>query len=271
MTNRITIFLVLLICIPSLLSAQDSDSISVHSRCLNDDLHSVLDGVAHIYSSPVRWHSDDWLIAGGMISAVAGTFLIDEGIRRTMLSNQGDFGEKLNAVGNFYGQARYAVAFSIGMYGFGVIADDPWIRGTGITLVQTLASAGALNLALKVLVGRSRPYTNSGNTDFRPLAWKEESFSLPSGHAVVAFSMSSVLASRIKNTWATVGLYALASITAWSRLYSDDHWLSDVVLGSAFSTAMGISAVNWYETDQAQQLGLRVVPMPNGVFACFTF
>ena len=184
-----------------------------------------------------------------------------------MLAGQGAVGDKFDAVGNFYGQARYAAAFSVGMYAAGFVTGDSWLRGTGITLIQTLVSAGALNLALKVVAGRSRPYLNSGNGDFHPFSWKEEFFSLPSGHAVVAFSLSSVLSSRINNTWCTVGLYTLAGVTAWSRLYSDDHWLSDVLLGSAFSTAIGIAATRWYGSRE-EDSAFTIIPLPTGILVC---
>ncbi len=62
---------------------------------------------------------------------------------------------------------------------------------------------------------------------------------MPSGHSTVAFAVSSVLANRINNTFASIGLYTLAGITALSRVYHDEHWASDVLLGSAVGYFIG--------------------------------
>lgn len=182
-----------------------------------------------------------------------------------MLNNRNNFSNRLSAIGNTYGQVYYAALFAGAAYTMGLFTHGQWVRGTGIILFQTLVSAGVLNLAIKSLAGRSRPYLNRGNYDFHFWAWKEEFFSLPSGHTVVAFSLASVLAARIKNTWVTIALYGLAGVTAWSRLYSDDHWFSDVVIGGVFTSAMGNSLVRWYEGERGLQSSLQIVPTPRGV------
>jgi membrane-associated phospholipid phosphatase len=56
---------------------------------------------------------------------------------------------------------------------------------------------------------------------------------MPSGHSAIAFALATTLADDIDRTWATVGLYTLASGVAWSRLNDDQHWLSDVAAGAA--------------------------------------
>jgi membrane-associated phospholipid phosphatase len=228
------------------------------------DMSKFFGGIGYVCTVPLQWNSHDWLIAGGCVIFTGGAFLLDDELRELSLNNQNSFGDGLHSLGNTYGQSRYALAFAAGVYAVGFAADDAWLRGTGIVLLQTLISAGALNLALKTLVGRSRPYVGVGNTDFHPWSWKEQYFSFPSGHAVMAFGLSSVLAGRIKNTWATIGLYSLAGITAWSRMYSDNHWLSDVVVGGAMSTAIGLSLVRWYDGEREELNTFSLVPTPSG-------
>lgn len=258
------LFALALFLFPVRMDAQGSDANSSKSASFLDDVHDVFRGIGYIYSTPLRWGTDDWILGGGLVTLAGGAFLLDDEFRHFALKNQSSFGDRLNSVGNFYGQSRYVLAFAVGTYAVGFVVDDPWIRGTGVVLLQTLISAGALNLALKALVGRSRPYENNGNTDFHPWAWEERFFSFPSGHTVMAFSVSSVLAARIKNIWATIGLYSFAGVTAWSRVYSDDHWFSDVVIGGIFTTAMGLSLVKWYEGERETSPSLSIIPMPFG-------
>ncbi|MCY7363437.1 MAG: phosphatase PAP2 family protein, partial [Ignavibacteria bacterium] len=68
--------------------------------------------------------------------------------------------------------------------------------------------------------------------------------SFPSGHTTVAFAVSAVLAERINTWWARVGLYSLAAATAYSRIYDNKHWLSDVVLGSIIGFGSGYFTVH---------------------------
>jgi membrane-associated phospholipid phosphatase len=65
--------------------------------------------------------------------------------------------------------------------------------------------------------------------DFKPFSGN---VSMPSGHTSSAFGFSASLADDVHPLWAKVGLYALATGTAWSRVYNNKHWTSDVVAGA---------------------------------------
>ena len=63
--------------------------------------------------------------------------------------------------------------------------------------------------------------------------------------------------------WATVGLYTLATATGLSRVYDNQHWVSDVFLGAAVGIASAKLA-----TGRWTIFGLRApVPLatPNGL------
>ena len=124
-----------------------------------------------------------------------------------------------------------------------------------------------------MVIGRARPYADVGNHQFRPFTIKDEFHSFPSGHAMVAFSVSGVLAARINNPWASVGLYSLATLSSVSRLYSRDHWLSDIFFSAAYSTAISRSLVNWFEEkgETDSSWGLKVVPGPGSITLLWRF
>jgi membrane-associated phospholipid phosphatase len=110
------------------------------------------------------------------------------------------------------------------------------------------------------------------NGDAHSFAWfqlSEPQLALPSGHATIAFSMASVLSSRIDNIYASIGLYAIATSTAAARVYKDKHWLSDVMLGSAIGIASGLYVCNLEEErtnpNKNQSFRWQLSPSLNGV------
>ena len=134
--------------------------------------------------------------------------------------------------------------------------------------------AASISTVTKIVVGRARPYTGKGHMTFRPFSFPVENFaSFPSGHTIVAFAFSGALAERIGNTWASVGLYGLAAACGVSRMYTDEHWVSDVVFGAVISVSVSRSLVRWFEHggEPSDDLGLRVVPGPGGIALVYTF
>jgi len=79
-----------------------------------------------------------------------------------------------------------------------------------------------VNLAvegLKRLTDRARP---DGTR-------RRSNAAFPSSHAANAFAVAVVLARRWRR--GAVAFFVAAALVAWSRLYLDRHWLSDVVAG----------------------------------------
>jgi membrane-associated phospholipid phosphatase len=96
--------------------------------------------------------------------------------------------------------------------------------------------------------------------------------SFPSGHTTVAFAVSAVLAERIKNPWASVGLYGAATAAAVSRMYTQDHWLSDVVFTAAYTTAIAHAVVKWFEKEnEGDAHAFNIVPTTSGVSIVWRF
>jgi membrane-associated phospholipid phosphatase len=122
---------------------------------------------------------------------------------------------------------------------------------------------------MKGIIGRSRPFLGDGPRRFTPFQFHEEATSLPSGHTTAAFAISSVLSERIKNPYATVGLYSLATLTAVARVYEDEHWFSDTVFAAAIGTVLGEAVVNLHEDNDSSSLHL--FPTQNGVRAELRF
>jgi hypothetical protein len=119
--------------------------------------------------------------------------------------------------------------------------DDKEISTTGRMLVESVLYSGLVVSLVKYTVGRARPYANEGPDDFFDHTFTEENVSFPSGHTAIAFSISTILAKRINNTYATIALYGLAGLTGYQRIYDNKHWFSDVFVGAALGYFIGSS------------------------------
>ncbi|MDR3610908.1 MAG: phosphatase PAP2 family protein [Ignavibacteriaceae bacterium] len=188
-----------------------------------------------VFISPSKWDKTDWIVFSGTVAATAGSFLLDD---HTRIFSKSAFGDNLFSVDNAFNVTGPAIAI-VGIYGCGLIFDDPKVRNLGLQLVESCAYAGIVTSVIKSAAGRSRPYVGKGNMDWHPVQFNTDQTSFPSGHATLAFAVSSVMANYLDNIYWKIGWYSLASMVGTARIYHDKHWLSDVVMGSAIGYFIG--------------------------------
>src|ERR1035437_2642277 len=203
-----------------------------------------------VFSSPIKWEKTDWLIFSGTVAITSGTFLLDKHAR---IFSKTNFGDKLFSIDNVFNVTIPAIGIA-GIYGCGLIFDDPKIRNLGLQLVESCAYAGIITSVIKSTAGRSRPYVGKGNMDWHPVQFNTDQTSFPSGHATLAFAVSSVMANYLNNIYWKVGWYTIASLVGTARIYHDKHWLSDVVIGSAIGYFIG-DYVYQDPENRAEQVG----------------
>jgi len=174
-------------------------------------------------------------------------------------------------VGKLYGEWQPAAIVGGGLYLGGLVFKDPYVRVTGRMFVESFVLSGVVESLLKTVIGRSRPYTEEGAHRFRGFQFHAATTALPSGHTTVAFAMSTVLAERIDNGWATAGLYGLAGLTAVSRVYDDDHWLSDVFLGSVVGIVVAKAVVANNRESERAHTTWHLFPTRQGIMLSVNF
>jgi len=190
-----------------------------------------------------NWESSDWAAVGVVTAATAGSYLIEERVRVAFQEHRSGLADVLERIGWWYGTPLFTVPASLLTLGAGAAFKNPDVRDTGILMSEVLLSALLIQQPLRIIVGRARPFMSQGHFSFDPFTFSNDYASFVSGHSYSAFGISNVVARQVDQTWASLTLYTLATITALSRMYADAHWLTDVLLGSVLGYV--ISTAIW--------------------------
>jgi membrane-associated phospholipid phosphatase len=245
------------------------DSLTIPRQAVVDGVRILEDG-ERFFSASAHFSRDEWITAGALTGGTAILFSIDAPARTLLQRNHSHVADNLAEIGTYYGDAKYAIGFSGGLYFAGALCKNHDLRETGILIFESLGFAGLSTAVLKTVVGRSRPYLNEGSTRFKGFQLNNDHLSFPSGHSTVAFAISSVLAQRVGNVGASIGFYSLAVVTAASRIYNDEHWVSDTVLGAILGTVAGLAVTGYHETSE-NHTSIGITPTFNGIRATVSF
>jgi membrane-associated phospholipid phosphatase len=232
------------------------------------DVKDAFNGSVHVFSQPNSWQGDNWLNLGYVVAGAALLSFVDKEIRNVFQRNQSKTADSFARIGEFYGEPLTIVLITGGIYLFGNIMDDKWARETAIIMTAALLPGGIYQTTAKISAGRARPYLELGPHYFDPFRMQEDYYSFVSGHTLAAMGASMVIARQFNSTIAKGLIYSLGILTGLSRVYSDDHWSSDVFLGAALAVATSHSAASWIDNDRnvAQgKLKWLVSPAPNGI------
>ena len=133
--------------------------------------------------------------------------------------------------------------------------------------------SGTLQITTKNIAGRARPHLGLGHGKFEPFRNDEAYYSFFSGHTMVAMVTSHAFARQIDHPIIKLGLYGIGGLGGLSRVYGEDHWLSDVVMGSLVGIMSVNSAAKWLQerkkTRKYAGLQLKVYPSIRGLRASF--
>jgi hypothetical protein len=243
-----------------------------HSIVLQD-VGSFWHAFLYVGSAPSRWNGASVVMAGAAIGTTGLVSMADEQIALRAALSKGRVADHVESVVRLYGEVWVVAAACGGSYAVGLLSGDRWLRETAFLAGTSLILTAAATQLVKFTVGRARPFVGEGPGSFRMFSGEDEYHSFPSGHTAAAFSLSTVLAHRLNNGWATAGLYTLATLTSLSRVYADEHWFSDCVFSAVLSTAITHSLLQWYDTRDpgGSQSGLHVVPTVGGVTVVYAF
>ncbi|MEP6568639.1 MAG: phosphatase PAP2 family protein [Acidobacteriota bacterium] len=190
-----------------------------------------------IWTSPFHLHNADakWLAPLGLstVSLIATD-------RRTSnaLVEHGDNLDRLKISRDisWFG-STYATMGTAGIfYLVGRATHKDRLRETGLLGAEALIDSGMVVTTLKIVSQRKRPTADHSSGEFF-----DGGAAFPSGHAISAWSMATVIAQEYGHhrPLVQVGAYGLASAVSLSRYTGRNHFLSDVLVGSALGYGIG--------------------------------
>jgi len=198
-----------------------------------------------IWTSPARLRFSDteWLVP--LSGIAAGLFVTDRDFSKHLSHNP-------TTISNYKTLSDAGVAALAGgaggMWLLGHVRHNEHWSETGF-----LAGEAALNSlvaveGLKYSLRRERPYQGDGSGPF----FQSGGTSFPSEHAVAAWSVAGVIAHEYPGPFTKIAAYGLASLVSVSRVKGQQHFPSDVLIGSVLGELI---AQNIYKRHHNPELG----------------
>lgn len=231
---------------------------------------AFIEDAGNIIAKPFNWDSQDLLTFGGIVAATTVSIFADRSIKNFANEN-GQYKDSFPfKLGKFYGEVYPAAILTGGSYLGGLLFKSNKLKKIGFELFETLFFAGTVTTVLKYSLGRERPTVANDPYNFAPFSFKGFDFrSFSSGHAAVAFSLSTVLAENVNNNYLKVLIYIPAILTATSRVYQNYHWTSDVIAGSAIGYFIGKFVTSLHSGGKNRQVSMLI--SPEGIIFSYRF
>lgn len=215
-----------------------------------------------IYSRTVAGDQSTLLAWG----SVGGAFLLDEPVRDTW---QEDFtSQEGDDVSSFFDRSGDSALLLAGLgvsLGTAFLVKDEDLAQTSALALQSFIVAQGGAILTKYTAGRLRPHESGGDSG----EWREGSASFFSAHTSGTWSVATVIAHRYSDSrFVPLLAYGWATGVAVSRINDDEHFLSDVVLGSLWGYLVGRSVMG-LNPDCNDTLG--IAPMSQGDALGLTF
>jgi membrane-associated phospholipid phosphatase len=237
------LFILCLLTASDFIAQTESDK-SIGEKLVDDGLIFLYDGASY-FTAPAKFSADDWALTGLTVTSTFLLFHLDEYIQEAVSRKDAHtLNDDIWDIPTSYGIVSYANIFSLATYGTGLLTGEDEVRKVGRMMFQSLSYSGIAVMALRMLFGRERPYSGKGAWEFTWFNLDNEVQSFPSGHTTVAFAFSTVLAEYFDTIWSRVLFYGMASLTGFARVYNNQHWFSDVIVGALLGLTSGFHVIN---------------------------
>lgn len=184
----------------------------------------------HIWESPFQLRDYDatWAVPFGILTGSLIEADRDVSMQLAKPSRRNISDQISNA--GLYG----SIGVGAGFYGLGLITHDDHKRETGLLSGEAFVNATLVAEALKLAVGRERPFQGDG---FGHIGKGASSF--PSEHAIGTFAIASMIAREYPNPFVEIGSYGIAAAVAATRVTAGQHFPSDVLVGGTLGYLIG--------------------------------
>ena len=218
--------------------ASDFDNISITGE-ISKGTQRLSQEAIGVVSTPFKIENGNILMTLGVIGATSLTYAFDQDIQRKLQSEKSTGMTKATDVGSLAGDPFIHLGLAALVYGTAIAADSPKWKETGEMIGEALILTDTFTFVIKEAVGRGRPNTTSSKGTFSSFGFKRDYDAFPSMHTSSSFALASVLAATSETVAMKTAYYSAATFVAFSRLYKNKHWASDVILGAALGELCG--------------------------------
>jgi membrane-associated phospholipid phosphatase len=231
--------------LPEATSSRGSGEFSIHNLT-----RDFLKDAGQIWSYPFHIRTDDILPIIGLAAVTGLVIANDESIFRGFQDYYDDHGWVQDASPVITKMGSWGAWATAGLFlGVGLIGGEHKPAETGVLAATAMMESSLLVWFLKGMTGRQRPSYADGVDHWSGPAgffkryqqgYQDAYDSFPSGHAITAFSLATVVAMEYQETvWVPILSYAVATGVGLSRVTLSRHWLSDVLVGGVLGHLIG--------------------------------
>jgi hypothetical protein len=197
---------------------------------------SILKDQAAIWTSPIRFRERDlaWAIPLGLATTLA--ISADHEAMSTVVSHNSDFNHR-NVQASDVLTGGF-IAAPVALFGMGQFHGDPHAREAGILGGEAMVDALVVDEGMKLIFLRERPSADGAKGKFFQTGVGTDS-SFPSTHSMLAWSSAAVIAAEYPSMWVQIGVYSLATGVSLTRVLGQQHFPSDVLVGSVAGWLVG--------------------------------
>lgn len=146
---------------------------------------------------------------------------IDEFVKHNKSKSQNTIWESITYLGS-----PYIIGLGTAGYMYGYFSKNSKLLQSSVLATQSSVISAVIVIPIKYITKRKRPS-------------KEDNLSFPSAHSAIAFAFWGSYAQEYNEGIKKYILWSIPFFVAYSRLYLEKHWLSDVVAGGL----IGVSSI----------------------------
>jgi membrane-associated phospholipid phosphatase len=201
------------------------------NRLFSPFIKHIAQDQQHFWTLPAHARKKDlkWILP--LAAATAGLIASDSWISKQVPNRPYQLNRSLKI-------SDYSLYSLIGAGGgafiFGKLSNNDHMRETGVLATEAAINATAATYAFKMATQRERPNHATGTGSFF-----DGGQSFPSEHSALAWSIASVLAHEYPGPLTKIAAYGLATAVTVTRVSSQQHFASDVVIGGALGWYFG--------------------------------
>ena len=189
-----------------------------------------------IWTSPARIRRKDLIWLAPLAAATGVAIATDHYTMSSVVSQNPSFNsDNVNVSNALIGGF---IAAPVALFGVGQFEHDAKARETGLLGGEALVDALVVEQGMKLVFWRERPAQDNS----RGLFWQGDAgwnSSFPSAHATLAWSSAAVIAGEYRSPWVQATVYTLATGVSLTRVLGQEHFPTDVLIGSAAGWLIG--------------------------------